>query len=120
LNDVFFGKYSDFSQAWGLLSAGRYAANLQLYVDVFDRGQLRIWIMEEDIVNDPEGMMQDMFSFLGLSSTCRVKTMLRKFNVGLATRACLVANYYLPQLSLVWGASIASCSFLRRNRRTSP
>jgi len=103
LDDVLFGRHSDFSRAWGLLSAGRYAANLQPYLEVFDRRQLRIWILEEDVASDPEGMMRDVISFLDLSVTTDYKVMLRRFNVGLRTRACLAANYYFPQLSLVWG-----------------
>jgi hypothetical protein len=39
LNDIFFGHRSDFNQASGILTAGRYAVNLQLYFDVFDRGK---------------------------------------------------------------------------------
>jgi hypothetical protein len=101
LNDIFFGHRSDFNQASGILTAGRYAVNLQLYFDVFDREQIRVWILEEDVANDPGGMLRDVFSFLGLSAIDDYGIMLREFNVSLKTRACLAGNYYLPQLSLV-------------------
>lgn len=102
LDDVFFGRYSDFSRAWGLLTAGRYAANLQPYLDVFDREQIGIWILEEDIANHPERMLQDVFSFLSLPVTDEHQITSRKFNVGLKTKTCLSGNYYFPQLSIAW------------------
>jgi hypothetical protein len=52
-------------------SKGFYYQQLQHYLEYFDRGQLRIYLYE-DLVNEPEAMLADLFEFLGVDPELRV------------------------------------------------
>ena len=48
---------------------GFYGQQLQRYYDTFERSQLRIYLFE-DLCQNPLGVVQDIFEFLGVDSQC--------------------------------------------------
>lgn len=57
---------------WGLLwhytNAGFYFEQLDRYYKIFNRDQIKV-VLYDDLVNDPQGLMRDIFEFLGVDPT---------------------------------------------------
>jgi len=53
---------------WHYKQLGFYYAQLKRYFDVFDRGQIRVYLFE-DVKADPIGILQDIFRFLKVDDT---------------------------------------------------
>jgi len=64
--------YSSFSEAFksdrSLAENGRYGEQLQRYLDLFDKEQIKI-VFHEDIRSDPIDTIQDIYSFIGVADT---------------------------------------------------
>ena len=58
----------NWGQRWHYRQRGFYAVQLKPYFDLFRREQLRIYLYE-DYLNDPIGLMQDIFRFLNVDDT---------------------------------------------------
>ena len=53
---------------WHYVRRGFYAAQLRPYFELFDRGQLKVYLYE-DYVSDPAAFMRDLFRYLGVDDT---------------------------------------------------
>ena len=53
---------------WHYVRLGRYAAQLERYLDHFDRVQVRICLYD-DLRRDPQRLLQDLFDFLGIEAS---------------------------------------------------
>jgi hypothetical protein len=50
---------------WHYRARGYYSEQIQRYLELFDRSQLRIYLFE-DLKRDPQGLLKDIFRFLGV------------------------------------------------------
>jgi hypothetical protein len=67
------------------VSVGMYAEQLQRYLQVFENGQIRVYL-HDDLARDPGAVLRDAFDFLGVDETFKpdIDT---KFNLGRAVRS---------------------------------
>jgi hypothetical protein len=68
---------------------GRYATQLERYLAVFPRSQIKVFLYEE-LANDPTGVVQDLFEFIGVTGSFRPETDLR-YNVSGEPRSRLAS-----------------------------
>jgi hypothetical protein len=61
------GKRDDW-QFCRYLNRGFYYASLKRYLEYFDRGQIHISLLE-DLIQDPKGLMQGLYSFIGVDES---------------------------------------------------
>jgi hypothetical protein len=71
---------ANWSPHWHYVRAGFYRAQVQRYLDVFDRRQLRFYVYD-DYLADPVALVQDIFRFLGVDDRF-VPDMSLRHNVG--------------------------------------
>lgn len=53
---------------WHYKSIGQYSKQLSHYFSIFDANQIRVYLYE-DLCNNPEGLLKDIFGYLGVDST---------------------------------------------------
>lgn len=53
---------------WHYRARGFYYEQIQRYLNLFDKSQTRIYLFE-DLKNDPQAMLKDIFQFLGVDDT---------------------------------------------------
>jgi len=58
----------NWSPHWHYVQAGFYRAQLERYLDLFDRRQIRVYLYD-DYQRDPLALVQDMFRFLGVNDS---------------------------------------------------
>lgn len=86
------GEYDrDYRHAKSILNWGLYARHLRRYLDLFPRKQLLI-VLDIDIKADTQGTIQSVYSFLGLDTAFRPKTLERRKNQG---------TYSIPRLKFL-------------------
>lgn len=66
---------------------GRYANQIQRYLNVFGREAVRVYLFE-DLISDPQGICHDVFEFLGVDPGIEIKAQ-RVYNAGGAPRSRL-------------------------------
>lgn len=90
---------------WSLwLDVGRYATNLRRFFDVFPRTQMRFYLYE-DYRSDPQGVLRDIFGFLGVDQDCPI-ALERRYNepaVPRFPRLHWLRNRILGRKALAWG-----------------
>ncbi len=88
-------------KGWGVshlyLEAGNYYAQVKRYYDTFSASQIKV-IIFDDFKKDPEGVMKDLFLFLGVDPEYRVD-MGKKYNEAGVPRFGKL-NYFLTQTGL--------------------
>lgn len=70
----------DWYPAWFYKQRGFYYQQLKRYYGRFDRNQIRIYLYN-NFCSDPEGMLKDIFRFLGVDETF-IPDLSRRFNAG--------------------------------------
>lgn len=85
---------------------GFYARQLRCYLDLFDKGQIKIYLYE-DFKRDPQGMVRDLYRFIGVDETFK-QDLSKKHNV-----SGIPKNRYLYQLSRTVNRRINSSSLLK-------
>ena len=73
------------------IEAGFYADDLARFYERFDRRGIRIYLFDE-LVADPQLLMSDLFTFLGVDGTFRVGVE-KRYNVGGMPRRRWLANF---------------------------
>lgn len=70
---------NNWSPHWHYKNQGLYYSHLRRYFDIFDREQIRVYLYN-DFIDNPLGLLQDIFNFLGVDETF-VPNMSAKYNV---------------------------------------
>lgn len=65
--------YSNWWPDFHYVQIGLYSEQLKRYLHLFERGQVKIHLYE-DLISDPEGVMQSIFQFLGVDDTSMPET----------------------------------------------
>ena len=65
------GSFSD-ELLYGYVARGRYAAQVQRYLDVFDSENVLILLFEDDIVGQQDALSERIYRFLGVDPSFRV------------------------------------------------
>lgn len=73
---------ADWHPFFHYMRGSHYSALLRPYFDSFDRSQIKIYLFD-DLRDNPMGMMQDMFEFLGVDSTFEPDLSLRFMATGM-------------------------------------
>ena len=108
--EVFFGRYRDRAEHWGLLPAGLYYRQLEEYFRHFPPERIQVLVFEEDIRGRPHDTLAAVCAFLGIAGTALPEPAAeRPANRGVRSRLALALNYHLP-----WAAPA-----LQRSRRPS-
>lgn len=111
---------------WHYRRRGFYAAQLELYFELFRREQLRVYLYD-DYVADPAGMMRDVFRFLGVDDSyvpdMSVRHNVSKFPRSRALQVFLTEprrakNLLKPLLPAGWSRRVGD--YLRRRNLTRP
>ncbi len=61
---------------WHYRARGYYHQQIQHYLTLFDRSQIRVYLFE-DLKNDPQALLKDIFQFLGVDDSFRPDTSTR-------------------------------------------
>ena len=59
---------------YGYLDRGRYLAQVERYLDLFPRENVKILIFEEDVANEQDETARSLFRFLGVDDRVPLKT----------------------------------------------
>ena len=84
----------------GILARGRYVEQIEYLYKIFPKEQVKIWILER-ILDDPEGNLRDLLSFLGAEPNGRDFEFLHRNRGGYATQLAedtrrKLEDYYRP------------------------
>lgn len=101
---VLLGDDSRLRERFGFLSRGHYAEQLERYLSLFERDQVRVYFFEDDIQRNGEETFRDVCAFLGVSSQQSFKQASRPENRGLKSQISLAGNYYMPKLAPIFSA----------------
>jgi len=82
---------SNWSPIWSYQGCGQYHDQLVRYYEKFPRGQIRVYLFE-DLTNDPEAVLQDVYDFLEVDKNFEAKVGTRHNATGI-TRSNLLANF---------------------------
>jgi hypothetical protein len=102
IEDILFGELSDPRNHTRLLGNGYYADNLESFFEYFDKNQIKILILEDDIYQNPQRTLEEIFQFIGVSSLNLSSRVKNSVNKGLTSKATLIGNYSFPQLDRFW------------------
>ncbi|CCQ72619.1 protein of unknown function [Magnetospira sp. QH-2] len=102
--EILFGRYREKAEHWNVLAHGHYAWHINRCIELFGQDKVRVWIFEEDIIRNPEGILRDSMEFIGVDSRWRPSKDNKTSNKGVNSRAVLTANYYTPFLGPMWQA----------------
>ncbi len=98
IDDLLVGPKKHLAHRFGVLDYGRYYDQISSYLDCFDRRQVFILLLEEDIIQNPAASLQRVCSFLYLDPTFRFSDLRGRDNAYRHSRLRLVLDYYLPSL----------------------
>jgi len=82
----------------GILEYGRYAGQLESYLRLFPKDQLRVFIFEEDILHEPERALAEACRFLEIDADFPDWEARMVENENRSSRTGLMLGYYLPPL----------------------
>ncbi|MDP6776795.1 MAG: sulfotransferase [Candidatus Latescibacteria bacterium] len=102
IDDLLAGDLASIAERHGVFGQGNYHGLLSAYCDLFDRDQILVLILEEDLAPDPAVGLGRVCEFLGIDSGWTFEGMDERVNSFSSSRVQLVANYWLPFLSPVW------------------
>jgi len=92
----------DWGYLWRYKDFGFYHRQLQRYVDTFGRDQIKVYLLE-DMKRDPEGVMKDLFGFLGVDDTF-APDLSMQHNTGGLPRSTFVQDFMGAESSVLKSA----------------
>lgn len=94
IGEVLFGKYSEISDRFGILTMGMYDVHLQHYFETFGRDQFLIRIFEKSIKEKPHETLSEVFSFLDVDPSFSPQGIQETRNKGGVNLVTALTRYY--------------------------
>jgi hypothetical protein len=101
IDDLLFGDKQFAVEGRGIIERGFYYQQLRAYLDLFDREQMLILILEEDIFQSPRETLQRLYEFLGVDPAESETDLDRKQGEHYLSLLGLLLQYYLLPKDLV-------------------
>lgn len=94
IGEVLFGRNSEISDRFGILTMGMYDVHLRDYFDYFDRSQFLVKIFEKSVKKRPRKTLSEVFSFLGVDPSFRPQEIHQTRNKGGVNFVEAMTRYY--------------------------
>jgi hypothetical protein len=97
INDALTGDRKGKVRGLGILERGLYFRQLERWLEYYPREQMRILILEHDVIKRPKETLCDMVKFLGIDPSIEFKSAHEKVHAKLP-KTELILKYYVPML----------------------
>jgi hypothetical protein len=101
IDDLLFGDHQSEVEGRGIIERGFYHHQLQQYLDLFDRDQILVLILEEDLFRTPQQTLQHLYEFIGISPDAPTADLDQKQGDHYLSLLGLLLQYYLLPKDLV-------------------
>jgi hypothetical protein len=89
---------------WPVVEMGIYGRQLEPFLDLFGPSAIQTLFYEDDVIGDPQGTVNQVLDFLGLSHETHARELRMRTNRPRRSRFGLAVNHYAPFLSGLAGS----------------
>jgi hypothetical protein len=101
IDDLLFGDKQSEVEGRGIIERGLYHQQLQRYLDLFDREQMLILILEDDIFRSPQQTLRRLYEFIDVDPEVSETDLAQKQGEHYLSLLGLLLQYYLLPKDLV-------------------
>jgi len=101
IDDLLFGDKQSEVEGRGIIERGFYHPQLRAYLDLFDRKQILILILEEDIFQSPRRTLERLYDFIGVDPSVSEADLDQKQGEHYLSLLGLLLQYYLLPKDLI-------------------